>query len=315
MLTVSLYAVAKPQYEGYCTGTPTVLLRENFGSINIYGRTAQTLLTKASGYINDYDFTLNPYRGCQYGCSYCYAAAFSPNQKMRKDWGKWVIIKENGVELLQKELAKWHKNSPSHPPKIYMSSVTDPYQPIEAKVRLTRSLLEVMVTYQPILVIQTRSPMIIRDIDILKQFKKLRINISIPTYTESVRKDFEPQSPSIKSRLQTIGKLKHSIPFDEEHEVKFSVTVTPVLPICFEQQLEFIQKLAIVDRVVIQEFHEQNNRSLIASTRQEAIDLKKKYDWWFQNEYENYHQFKIKLENILFETVEVLEGRAGFGYE
>ena len=73
---------------------------------------AKSILNKASGFISDYDFTLNPYRGCQYACSYCYAAAFSPNKKLREDWGNWVIIKQNAAELLEKELAAWTRKNP-----------------------------------------------------------------------------------------------------------------------------------------------------------------------------------------------------------
>ena len=103
--------MAKSQYEGYCEGTPTKLVRENFGDIKVYTQNAKSLLNKATGFIAAYDFTLNPYRGCQYGCSYCYAAAFSPDTNMRQDWGKWVIIKENAAEILEKELVNWRKRN------------------------------------------------------------------------------------------------------------------------------------------------------------------------------------------------------------
>lgn len=306
--------MVKPQYERYCTGNATISVREKFGNTNVYAKNAQSILSKASGFISAYDFTLNPYRGCQYGCSYCYAAAFSPNSKMRQDWGKWVIFKQNAVELLEKELARWSKKNSTNPPSIYMSSVTDPYQPIEAKEQLTRQLLEVMLAYKATLVIQTRSPIITRDIDILQQFTRLRINMSVPTGSEQVRKDFEPRSPSIEARLRTIGILKHNIPCDEKHQAKFSVTVTPLLPTLPEEQANFINKLAIVDRVVIQEFHASSGRSLIASTRQEALALKRKYAWWYDNEQQSYQQFKAQLVSLL-EGVEIKEGQEGFGYE
>ncbi|MEG4809495.1 radical SAM protein [Microcoleus sp. F8-D3] len=306
--------MVKSQYQGYSAGKHTVLLRENFGSAKVYAQNAQSVLNKATGFISAYDFTLNPYRGCQYGCSYCYAAAFSPNSQMRQDWGNWVIIKQNAAEILNKELQKWYKKQPDRAPTIYMSSVTDPYQPIESKEQLTRHLLEVMVPYQPTLVIQTRSPMITRDIDILQRFKRLRINMSIPTGSEKVRKDFEPKSPSIAARLQAIAKLKYSFPYQENCEVRFSITVTPLLPTLPEDEANFISKLEVVDRVVIQDFHPSNDRSLIASTRSEVLALKQKYAWWYNSEQQSYRKFKNKLIAML-PGVEIMEGKEGFGYE
>ncbi len=300
----------------YGESQPTSLVREEFAGAKIYENNSKSILNRATGFIAGYDFTLNPYRGCQYGCSYCYAAAFSPNPKMREDWGNWVIIKQNAAEILEKELARWYKKHPEQPPSIYMSSVTDPYQPIESKERLTQKLLLVMVKYQPTLVIQTRSPMITRDIEILQQFQRLRINMSIPTGSEPVRKDFELHSPSIPSRLLAIGKLKHHIACNENHQARFSITVTPLLPILPEDQAAFISKLEIADRVVIQEFHPSNERSLVASTRQEAVELKNKYAWWYKNEQENYRQFKKKLVAMLEPTgIQIMEGKAGFSYD
>ncbi|MEG4342210.1 radical SAM protein [Microcoleus sp. A003_D6] len=306
--------MVKYHYEGYSAGKHTVLLRENFGSSKVYAQNAQSVLNKATGFINAYDFTLNPYRGCQYGCSYCYAAAFSPNSQMRQDWGNWVIIKENATEILKKELHSWYKKNPDRPPSIYMSSVTDPYQPIESKQLLTRYLLQVMVPYQPTLVIQTRSPMITRDVDILQQFQRLRINMSIPTGSEKVRKDFEPKSPSITARLKAMAKLRYSFPYRDNCEFRFSITVTPLLPTLPEDEADFISKLAVVDRVVIQDFHASNGRSLIASTREEALALKQKYAWWYNSEQQSYSNFKNKLMAML-PGVEIMEGKEGFGYE
>ncbi|MGD1874454.1 MAG: radical SAM protein [Mastigocoleus sp.] len=304
----------KSEYEDYSTKAPNKLVKEVFGDINVYTQNAKSILTKASGFIDAYDFTLNPYRGCQYGCSYCYAAAFSPNTKMRQNWGKWVIIKENAVDILEKQLERWYKNNPNKSPRIYMSSVTDPYQPIESKYELTRSLLEVMYLYSPILVIQTRSPIITRDIDILQRFKHLRINMSIPTGSESVRRDFEARSPSIKARLNAITKLKKSIDFDKGFIPKVSITITPLLPTLKKDENAFIDKLKIADRIVIQDFHPSQNRSLIASTPKEVEEIRQKYAWWFDEEKLQYIRFKEKLISCLT-NVEIKEGKNGFGYE
>ena len=290
------------------------IIEQKFSSLLVINQTAKSILNKGTGFIKNYDFTLNPYRGCQYGCSYCYASAFSPNQQMRQDWGKWVIIKENAAELLGKELEKLKKKQLT-PPSIYMSSVTDPYQPIETKTLLTRRILEVLLIYQPILVLQTRSPMIIRDADLLKQFKTLRINMSIPTFSEKVRKDFEPRSPSIISRLHAMSKLKFLLPSDQEHEIKFSITVTPLLPSYPKDISKISQKLEIFDRIVIQPFHANKETSLTASTPKSAIQLKEKYNWWYDQEKDNYHQFKKQLQYLVNSGVEIKEGEEGFRYD
>ena len=103
-----------------------------------YAPTAQ-LLTRPSGFMDAYDFTLNPYSGCSFGCSYCYAAFFSRDTAKRDTWGKWVNVKENVEALLKKRRRSLDDK------RIYMSSVTDPYQPIERELELTRRLLQVMV--------------------------------------------------------------------------------------------------------------------------------------------------------------------------
>ena len=136
------------------------------------------------------------------------------------------------------------RKNPDSPPSIYMSTVTDPYQPIETKEKLTRRLLEVMVKYQVTLVIQTRTPMIVRDIDILQKFYKLRINMSIPTGSEEVRKDFEPRSPSIKARLRAIAHLRYNIPWSDRHDIRFSITVTPVTSDFARSPIKFYSEIA-----------------------------------------------------------------------
>ncbi|QUS62370.1 radical SAM protein [Synechocystis sp. PCC 7339] len=276
---------------------------------------AKSLLNKATGFIQDYDFTLNPYRGCQFGCDYCYASAFSPNTQLKANWGDWVMVKENSAELLVHELERTSKKY-DRPIRIYMSSVTDPYQPIEQKVQITRKILQVLIKYQPVLVLQTRSPMVVRDIDLLRQFHNLRINISIPTASERVRKDFENRSPSVKARLQTVEKLRHQLPSDDDYKIKFAVTMTPLLPSYDEDLAKFIEQLATVDRIVIQPFHSSQNQSLKAATPAKAIELKRKYEWWYQNEDDNYHNLLNRLELInQCYGVEIFEGREGFGYD
>ena len=126
------------------------------------------ILTEAKGFMGTYDYTLNPYSGCSFGCNYCYAAFFARSTEEKDNWGKWLKVKENALQLL----IKWRKK-PLLNKTIYISSVTDPYQPIEKELELTRSILKELLNYhKPRLVIQTRSPLVTRDIDILKKFEE-----------------------------------------------------------------------------------------------------------------------------------------------
>ncbi len=93
------------------------------------------ILTRASGFMSEYDFTLNPYSGCSFGCTYCYAAFFATSKEKQDQWGYWVKVKDNAREKLDS------RKKPLDGKLIYMSSVTDPYQPIERKLKLTQSLL------------------------------------------------------------------------------------------------------------------------------------------------------------------------------
>src|SRR5579871_6238473 len=101
---------------------------DRIGRSEIAFSRAKSILTEPSGFIDAFDYTLNPYSGCTFGCNYCYAANFASTDKLKEDWGKWVKVKENALELL----IKWRKK-PLDGKTIYMSSVTDPYQPIERR--------------------------------------------------------------------------------------------------------------------------------------------------------------------------------------
>lgn len=102
------------------------------GSTGVEYKKAASILTEAKGFMGTYDYTLNPYSGCSFGCTYCYAAFFSRSAEKMKNWGKWLVVKENALELLKKFDAKKTLSGKT----IYMSSVTDPYQPIERKLEL-----------------------------------------------------------------------------------------------------------------------------------------------------------------------------------
>ncbi|HEX5323697.1 MAG TPA: radical SAM protein [Capsulimonadaceae bacterium] len=181
----------------------------------------KSVLTKQAGKQRiPYDFTINPYRGCLFGCSYCYASKFVHDDDDKKaEWGHWVEYKKNAVDALQRES---HKLTGS---TIFFSSATDPYQPVERRLELTRALLEVLLfSFPSHLHIQTRSPMVIRDIDLFLRFgRTLAVGISIPTDSEVVRKAFEPRAPSIPRRLDAARRLK-------EAGIRATASIAPLLP-------------------------------------------------------------------------------------
>ncbi|MCH5598622.1 SPL family radical SAM protein [Niabella ginsengisoli] len=155
---------------------------------------------------------------------------------------------------------------------IYISSVTDPYQPIEKELELTRSILKELLNYhKPRLVIQTRSPYVTRDIDLLKQFEIAQVNMTVTTDSEDVRKAFEPLCPSNKLRLKAIKEVT-------EAEIQTCITMTPLLPI--HNAKKFTEELLStgVKKFIVQPFHPEKGK-FVASTREIALEQMKKMNW------------------------------------
>ncbi|TXK72390.1 radical SAM protein [Paenibacillus sp. N3.4] len=182
----------------------------------------KTLLNKGTGFLSDYSHSLNPYTGCSFGCSYCYVRGMPVSIFRNADWGTWVDIKKSAADIFRKELTKAKTKGPV---TIFMSSSTDPYQPIEYKEQVTRSLLEVMAADPPdFLFVQTRSPLVRRDIDLLQRLgEKVRVSITVETDREDIRKHFSPGAPPINARLKTLQLLADA-------GVPTQAAIAPMLP-------------------------------------------------------------------------------------
>ena len=178
---------------------------------------ARQLLTPGNGYLRDYDYSLNPYVGCSFGCSYCYAAFFAPFER-QASWGDWVRVKRNAALKLSRVRRSLEGRT------IYMSSATDPYQPIERRLELTRSLLPMLAERGARLVVQTRSPLVSRDIDLLSEFDQVCVNFSVTTDSEEVRRAFEPRNPPIPERLRAARMIADA-------GIPVTITITPLLPV------------------------------------------------------------------------------------
>jgi DNA repair photolyase len=254
---------------------------------------ARGILSKATGFIHDFDYTLNPYSGCAFGCTYCYAAFFAPTQALQDEWGNWVQVKENALHLLQKR-----RKRPLIDQSIYMSSVTDPYQPVEQKLALTRAILIELLEFHHVhLVIQTRSPLIVRDLDLLRQFKSARVNMTVTTDDEDIRKAFEPTCPPNPKRLEAIQAIAAA-------GVDACVTLAPLLPV--RDADGFGDQLAAtgVQKFAIQHFHATKSRFVAGTGALARQHLQAR--GWDEGEY-------ARVKNVLAARLpDVREGRAGF---
>jgi DNA repair photolyase len=164
--------------------------------------------TQAKSILNKsqiFDFCVNPYTGCQVNCRYCYARLFMRRYSGHKEpWGQFVDVKINAPEVLRKQLERAKKGA------VWISSVCDPYQPLEARYQLTRRCLKELLQKQFPVNIQTKSKLVLRDLDLLKGFEVIEVGFTITTNDEKTAGLFEPGAASIAERLKALEKLHSS---------------------------------------------------------------------------------------------------------
>ena len=172
------------------------------------------------------DYCINPYVGCQHGCRYCYAESYTQRFSPRKEaWGDFVDVKVNAPAVLSKEIRRKRKG------EVFLSSLTDPYQPLERKYELTRKLLEVLVEHQFPISIQTKSALVLRDLDLIRRFERREVGFTITTLNDNMRRFFEPASSTAEERIQAVKKLK-------KEGVRTFVFFGPMLPYISDRALE-----------------------------------------------------------------------------
>ncbi len=164
-----------------------------------------------------YPYVINAYTGCQHNCSYCYARFMRRFTHHKEPWGQFVDVKINAAELLRKEIVKKRSDF------VWVSGVCDPYQPLEGKYKLTRQCLEILAEHDWPVVVQTRSALVLRDLDILKKGRHFEVGFSITTGDDAIRKLFEPSAPPIPRRLQALQELHAA-------GIHTYVMIAPMLP-------------------------------------------------------------------------------------
>jgi len=148
-------------------------------------------------------FTLNPYTGCPVGCAYCYVPHMAHKQLEGRKWGNYVDVKEGAPELLEQQLARKRQ-----PVTVFMSTATDPYQPVEERYRITRRMLEVFERHpQHGLFILTKQPLVERDRDILARLPRAGVGMSISIMRDDLARVIEPWAPVTSERLAVIKRL------------------------------------------------------------------------------------------------------------
>ena len=192
---------------------------------------ARNILSPTTGFIAKAGFThsLTPARNCTFACTYCYVPTMRLYGGLKPEdwerWGQFTTFKTNAAELLQRELRPGQR--------IYCSPLVDPYQPAEAAQNLMPAILRALIETPPgVFVLQTRGPLILRDLDLLRDLARrttLRVSFSITTNREDVRRLFEPLCAPYSERIATIRALCDA-------GIETYATLAPLLP-CDPEQL------------------------------------------------------------------------------
>ncbi len=200
-------------------------------------RTGRLITTNRSPDI-PFERSINPYRGCEHGCIYCYARpshawlGLSPGL----DFETRLVARIDAPEALAREL-----NAPGYQPApIALGTFTDPYQPVERRMKITRRLLELFLRLRHPLTLTTRSALVERDLDLLGELARLdlvQVNLSIPTLDEPLSRAMEPRAPRPARRLAALSRLA-------EAGIPTCVMVAPVIPMLSDHTLEKVLQAA-----------------------------------------------------------------------
>ncbi|MGA8849853.1 MAG: radical SAM protein [Dehalococcoidia bacterium] len=174
---------------------------------------ARSILSKSKVF----DYVVNPYIGCQHGCAYCYARFMKRFTGHKEPWGEFVDVKINTAHLLQSEIVKMP------PGRVWVNGVCDPYQPLERTYELTKKCLEILVRHDWPITIQTKSALVLRDVELFKEANKIAVGLTVTTGDEGVRQLFEPGAPSIRERIKALEELQLA-------GIRTYAMIAPILP-------------------------------------------------------------------------------------
>ncbi|HVW09724.1 MAG TPA: radical SAM protein [Bryobacteraceae bacterium] len=237
----------------------------------IFEAEARSILTPVSGFLAEAGFThsLTPARNCTFGCSYCYVPTMRVQGGLRPEdwrhWGEFTTFKSNAPALLRRALRPEQV--------IYCSPLTDPYQPAEQPRVMMPEILQALIASPPrVFVIQTRGPLILRDLELLREMRAwLRVSFSITTDRDDVRRVFEPHCASVDERWRTVEALGDA-------GIAVSIAMAPILP-CDPEKL--VERAAAVSTGVLiaDPFHSRAVKRAGATTREAAMRICERHGW------------------------------------
>lgn len=199
---------------------------------------AKSIITKSN--LPDTNLVINPYIGCSHACIYCYADFIKRfTGHTNEDWGEFVDVKINADDLIDISKVKSGQS-------IVIGSVTDPYQAVEAKYKITRKCLKKLLETEAHIEILTKSPLVLRDIDLFKEFKNLRIGFSIGILDEKAVKNLEPCVASPQQRIDALKQL-HSA------GIKTFLFMSPIFP-----EISDVNSLIDLTKEFVDEFYFEN---------------------------------------------------------
>jgi DNA repair photolyase len=248
----------------------------------IFEAEARGILSATCGFIAEAGFThsLTPARNCTFGCSYCYVPTMRVYGGLKPQdwshWGQFTTFKSNAATLLRRDLRSDQV--------IYCSPLVDPYQPAEESQRLMPQVFAELCARPPkIFAIQTRGPLILRDLDQLIELSRhtsLRVSFSITTNREDIRKLYEPHCAPIQERVRTVRRLRES-------GIKTYATLAPLLP-CDPEELAALALDATCSDIIADPLHIRAAKPRGATTRDAAFAISRRHEFsaWLEPEFQ-----------------------------
>jgi DNA repair photolyase len=231
----------------------------------------KSILTETCGFIAEAGFThsLTPARNCGFACTYCYVPTMRIYGGLKPEdwrrWGQFTTFKDNAPELLARSLRSEQV--------IYCSPLVDPYQPAEASEQMMPRLLDAFLDRPPrTLAIQTRGPLILKDLDklaTLAQRTRLRVSFSLTTDREDIRRLYEPLCAPLDERLSAIRRLRAA-------GIRTYATLAPLLP-CNPEALLDLAIEATTGDIIADPFHVRAVKTSGATTRETALRISERY--------------------------------------